>query len=83
MVNGEKATRLKLVPKSAKILEQIKNVELWIPLNAGHPVQQKVIQPGGDYYLFTYSDLKLNPGLPPDAFRLKLPADVHKEFPTK
>ena len=81
MVNGEKATRLKLVPKSAKVLEQIKSVELWIPLNAGHPVQQKVIEPGGDYYLFTYSELKLNPDVPPDAFRLKLPGNVHVEKP--
>ncbi len=82
-VNGEKATRLKLVPKSAKVLEQIKNVELWIPLNAGHPVQQKVIEPGGDYYLFTYSELKLNPGLPDTEFRLKLPANVHPEYPNR
>ncbi len=82
-VNGEKAIRLKLVPKSAKVLEQIKTVELWIPLKGGHPVQQKVIQPGGDYYLFTYSDLKLNPELAPDTFRLKLPGNVHKEYPQK
>jgi outer membrane lipoprotein-sorting protein len=82
-VNGEKATRLGLVPKSAKVLEQIKSVELWIPLNAGHPVQQKVIEPGGNYYLFSYSELKLNPGLPESAFRLKLPPDVHKEYPQK
>ena len=81
MVNGEKVTRLKLVPKSAKVLEQIRNVELWIPLNAGHPVQQKVIEPGGNYYLFTYSDLKLSTDLPADTFRLKLPGNVHVEKP--
>jgi outer membrane lipoprotein-sorting protein len=80
-VNGEKSTRLNLVPKSAKVLEQIKNVELWIPLKAGHPVQQKVFEPGGNYYLFTYSEMKLNPDLPPSAFRLKLPPNVHEEKP--
>ena len=83
MVNGEKATRLKLVPKSAKVLEQIQTVELWIPLKAGHPVQQKVIEPGGNYYLFSYSDLKLSPELPESAFRLKLPSDAKKEYPQK
>ncbi len=82
-VNGAKTTRLKLVPKSPKVLDQIKSVELWIPLNAGHPVQQKVIEPGGNYYLFSYSELKLSSDLPESAFRLKLPSDVHKEFPNK
>jgi outer membrane lipoprotein-sorting protein len=82
-VGGEKATRLVLTPKSAKVLEQVKQVELWIPLNAGHPVQQKVIEPGGNYYLFTYSDVKLNPNLPSGEFHLKLPVDVHKEYPQK
>lgn len=82
-VNGEKTTRLTLVPKSAKVLEQIKNVELWIPLKAGHPVQQKVIEPGGNYYLFTYSELKLNPDLPEGEFRLKLPRDVKPEYPQR
>jgi outer membrane lipoprotein-sorting protein len=82
-INGEKSSRLELVPKAAKVLEQIKKVELWIPADAGHPVQQRFLQPGGDYYLVTYSDLKLNPGLPDTAFQLNLPAGVRKEYPQK
>lgn len=82
-VNGEKTTRLELVPRSPKVLEQIKKVELWIPLKAGHPVQQKVIEPGGNYYLFTYSEMKLNPQLPESVFRLNLPPNVKKEYPQK
>jgi outer membrane lipoprotein-sorting protein len=82
-VNGQRTTRLDLVPKSAKVLEQIQKVQLWIPPGAGYPVQQKIFEPGGNYYLFTYSDIKLNPGLPESAFRLKLPAGVHKEYPQK
>ncbi len=83
-VDGVKTTKLELVPKSPKVLEQIKKVELWIPVGAGHPVQQKVTEPGGNYYLFTYSDLKLNPqGLPESAFQLSLPPNVSKEYPQK
>jgi outer membrane lipoprotein-sorting protein len=82
-INGEKASRLELTPKSPKVSDQISKVELWIPLNAGHPIQQRVTQPGGDYYLFAYSDIKLNPGLPESAFRLELPAGVKKEYPQK
>lgn len=83
MVNGEKTTRLELTPKSSKVQDQIKKVELWIPQGAGHPVQQRVTQPNGDYYLFTYSDIKLNPGLADSAFRLNLPSDVKREYPQK
>lgn len=82
-VNGEKVTRLELTPKSGKVQEQIRKVELWIPQGAGHPVQQRVTQPNGDYYLFTYSDIKLNPGLADSAFRLNLPSDVKREYPQK
>ncbi len=76
-------TRLELVPKSQKARDQFSKIELWIPLDAGYPVQQKLWQPGGDYYLVKYSDIKLNPGLPDEAFRLKLPPGVTKEYPQK
>ncbi|MGE5644568.1 MAG: LolA family protein [Acidobacteriota bacterium] len=82
-VNGRKTTRLDLVPKAAKMREQIKKVELWIPADAGHPVQQRFVQGNDDYYLVTYSDLKLNPGLADSSFRLNLPANVKKEYPQK
>ncbi len=83
VLKGQKTTRLELVPRSPKVKEQITKVELWVPLDAGHPVQQKFYQPGGDYYLVTYSDVQLNPNLPDDAFRLKLPANVKREYPQK
>lgn len=82
-VEGVRASHLELIPKNPKVLEQIRKVELWIPLESGHPVQQRFMQPGGDYYLVTYSDLKLNSGLPDTAFRLKFPAGVKKEYPQK
>ncbi len=82
-VVGRKTTRLDLFPKSREVLDQIKKVELWIPLDAGHPIQQRFLQPGGDYYLVTYSDIKLNPNLPDSDFLLKLPADAKKEYPQR
>lgn len=83
LVGGRKATRLELVPKSAKVKEQFEKIDLWIPLDAGYPVQQKLYQPGGDYYLVAYSDVQINTNLPDPAFRLKLPPDVKREYPQK
>jgi outer membrane lipoprotein-sorting protein len=82
-VGGRSATRIELTPKSAKLKEQFEKVELWIAPGAGYPIQQKFHQPGGDYYLVTYSDVRINPELPESAFRLKLPADVKREYPQK
>ncbi len=82
-ISGRQTTRLELVPKSAKVLEQFKKIELWIPADAGYPVQQKFYQPGGDYYLISYSEVEVNPALPAEVFRLKLPADVKREYPQK
>jgi outer membrane lipoprotein-sorting protein len=82
-VDGRKAAHLILTPKSKQALEQVKQIELWIPDSAGHPVQQKFLQPGGDYYLVSFSDIRLNPNLPDSAFRLQLPANVKKDYPQK
>jgi outer membrane lipoprotein-sorting protein len=82
-VNGIKTTRLELVPKSQKVLEQIQKVYLWIPDNAGHPVQQQFMQPGGNYYKVVYSDMQINPNLPDSEFSLKLPPGVKKDYPQR
>jgi outer membrane lipoprotein-sorting protein len=82
-VGGRSATRLELTPKSVQLREQFEKMELWIPRDAGYPIQQKFHQPGGDYYLVTYSDVQINPDLPDSAFRLKLPPDVKREYPQK
>jgi len=83
VVNEAKTTILELTPVDKRVLESILKVELWIPEDAGYPVQQKFWQPGGNYYLFTYSGVRINPPLPDSDFRLKLPANVKKEYPQK
>ncbi len=82
-VSGQKTTRLELVPKSKQVLDQVRKIELWFPLNAGHPIQQRFQQSGDDYYLVAYSDVQLNPNLPDTAFRLQLPPNAKPEYPQK
>jgi outer membrane lipoprotein-sorting protein len=82
-VGGRKTTRLELTPKSQQTLEQIQKVYLWIPDNAGHPVQQQFLQPGGNYYRVVYADIQINPKLPDSEFQLKLPPRVEKEYPQR
>jgi outer membrane lipoprotein-sorting protein len=82
-IAGAKTTRLDLTPKSANMRENIKKIELWIDVAAGYPRQVKVHESGGNYWLFAYSDIQLLPNIPDERVRLKLPANVKKEYPQK
>jgi outer membrane lipoprotein-sorting protein len=78
------ALHLELIPKSAEARQYVKKVELWIPEHGDpYPLREKITEPSGDSRTMTYSDLKINPPLPPEALKLKLPAGVKTEHPGK
>jgi outer membrane lipoprotein-sorting protein len=81
-VAGTKAERLELTPKSAEARQHVRRIDIWVGPD-GVPVQQKVYQPSKDYVQITYTDIKVNPALPPTAARLQLPKGVKKETPQK
>ncbi|MGB9455196.1 MAG: outer membrane lipoprotein carrier protein LolA [Bryobacteraceae bacterium] len=58
-VAGQKTVRLVLTPKSPDVLAKLTKVELWISDTLGIAVQQKFWEPGGDYELATYTNVKL------------------------
>jgi outer membrane lipoprotein-sorting protein len=80
-IAGVAATHLELVPKSAEVLKNLKKLELWIPESDVYPVQQKIHLTGGDYKLFTYTNVKMNPPLSDSDLRLKVPKDTQRVFP--
>lgn len=82
-VAGERSARLELVPKSKQVLQHLTKVELWIADSTGSPVQQKFYQPGGDYRLVTYTNVKMNAELPDSALKLQLPKGVKRSYPQK
>lgn len=82
-LDGRPTVRIELIPKSPKALEQVRKIELWIPLDAGYPVQQRFLQPGGDYHLIRYADIRRNTGLTDAACRLDLPWNTRREYPQK
>jgi outer membrane lipoprotein-sorting protein len=77
-VAGQKAARVELIPKSDKVKQHLKKVELWISLADGHTVQQKFYEPSGDYRLATYSEVKWN-RVTDSEIALKLPKNVNRE----
>jgi outer membrane lipoprotein-sorting protein len=79
-VDSVETTRIILAPKSAETLKLIKTIELWIPDGKGYPTQIKRATPSGNYQLFTFSNLQLNPPLPPAAFELPASASRAKRI---
>lgn len=74
-VAGQKTVRLVLTPRSQDVLAKLTKVELWISDTLGIAVQQKFWEPGGDYELATYTNVKLcSPELKWD-----LPKNVQRE----
>jgi outer membrane lipoprotein-sorting protein len=69
--NGVAAGKLELVPKSARLKNNIARILLWIDPARGISVQQQFFEPGGDYRLAKYSEIQINQKLPEGAFRLK------------
>ncbi len=70
-VNGIAAEKLELIPKSVRLRNNIARILLWIDPARGISVQQQLFEPGGDYRLAKYSEIKINQKLSDDVFKLK------------
>ena len=78
-VAGEATSRLELIPKSKELLEQWKQIDLWVSDATGNAVQQKFYERGKDYTLITYTSVKPNPDIPDSAFKLDVPKGTVKK----
>ncbi|MGB8013879.1 MAG: outer membrane lipoprotein carrier protein LolA [Terriglobales bacterium] len=70
-VGGVAADKLELIPKSDRLRNNIARILLWIDPVRGVLVQQQLFEPGGDYRLAKYFDIKVNQKLPDGVFKLK------------
>jgi len=70
-VDNVATAKLELVAKSDKIRSNFPEIILWIDLDRGISVQQKLVQTQGDYRLAKYSAIKVNAKIGNEVFRLK------------
>ena len=70
-VEGIKTAKLTLTPKAQKVKNMFSQILLWIDPARGVSVQQQFIEPSGDYRLAKYSNIRINPKLGDDIFKLK------------
>jgi outer membrane lipoprotein-sorting protein len=70
-VDNIETAKLQLIPKNEKIRGNFPQIFLWIDLERGISVQQKLVQTQGDYRVARYSAIKMNGKIGSDVFRLK------------
>jgi outer membrane lipoprotein-sorting protein len=80
-INGQKTTRVEMIPKDPKVAQQFPKIEMWISDATGYPVQTKMHQTGGDYMTVTYSEVRINPNLADSAYKLNPPKGVKRTTP--
>src|SRR5271169_3059441 len=67
-VQGVKAAKLELTPKSERVAKMFNKITLWIDTSRGVSVQQMFLTPSGDYRLAKYNNIQSNPKLNNDVF---------------
>ena len=70
-VQGVNTAKLELTPKSQRVKSMFQTITLWIDPARGVSVQQKFLEPSGDYRLTKYSNIQLNQKISGDVFKLK------------
>ncbi len=83
-VEGQPAVKLELLPQSPEMLKSTPKIEMWVSTENWNALQQKIygIDPG-DYRLYTYTQIALNPGLKDADLQLKLPRNTKRVFPQR
>jgi outer membrane lipoprotein-sorting protein len=80
-VAGQKSVRLVLTPKAPEVLAKLPKFELWLSDSMGIAVQQKLWEPGGDYEMATYTNIRLGAG--PGELKWDVPKDAKKDVLNK
>ena len=75
-IDGQNTTMLELKPKSEKAAAYFSQIVLWVADQIWLPIQQKLVEPNGDYLLIRFTNLKLNPGIDKARFKVAIPRDV-------
>jgi len=70
-VDNVNCAKLELTPLTAKVKGMFSKIVLWVDTDRDVSIKQQAFEPSGDYRIAKYSNIKLNPALPADTFRLK------------
>ncbi len=75
-INGAVCSILILKPKASNVAARFTSITLWVKKSNGLPIQNKLLEPSGDYVLLTFFEEKLNVKIPDSKYEQKLPSGV-------
>ena len=83
-VAGEDSVKLELRPKTDEMARNFEKIEMWIAKKTWQPVEQKVYETSpGDYRIYSYTGVEVNPKFAASDFKLKLARGTKKVFPQR
>lgn len=83
-VNGQSVVHLDLQPKDPQAELNSQRIEMWVSTDIWQPVQQKIYDRSpGDYRLYSYSEVILNPSLTAQDFKLRLGRGTKRVHPQR
>jgi outer membrane lipoprotein-sorting protein len=77
-LDGESAEVLELTPNQPDVSSQLSKIQLWVSEGSWLPIQQQFFQPGGDYLVARYMDVKVNRDVPSSTFRIEADPDSER-----
>ncbi|HEX7728527.1 MAG TPA: hypothetical protein VF392_05785 [Terracidiphilus sp.] len=80
-VDGVKTEKLELVPKDPAVRKNLPKVTVWMDTDRGISLKQVFDEGPGQYRVCVYFNIKLNQGLPGEAF--KLPTNGKTKYVTR
>ena len=75
-VDGHPCDLIQLNPKSARLKGYFEMLYLWLSSEDGTPLQQRIDEPGGDYTIIKFLNIKLNIDIKDAFFDVRLPRNV-------
>jgi outer membrane lipoprotein-sorting protein len=70
-VDGVKAAKFDLTPKSQRVLNMFNRIVLWVDTERDVSIKQQLFEPSGDYRTAHYTNIKVNSKIPDSVFKLK------------
>jgi outer membrane lipoprotein-sorting protein len=77
-LQGDITVVVELTPRSETTRAQLTKIQLWVSEESWLPAQQKFFQPGGDYLMARYTNVKVNRPLSNATFIIRAPSDVKR-----
>ncbi len=83
MIGDRKTTKLQLTAKTKQVQKYITSIDLWIPEDSGHPIQEVLRETSGDTKTIRYSQIQMNTPLTDKQLTIEMPPGVKKEYPQR